>query len=251
MVKNTRGSARRRSDSDASFKGDSHDPSSPDRALSVSSSSDSEFEIVESKAKPKRKATSTTKRSVKKSKINLDDSETTSLPCQDIEDCRPHAASHHSVKTLKTAIPKLLEWFESIREKRQMPWRKPYDPSLTLRQKGQRAYEIWVSEVMLQQTQVTTVIPYWKRWMEKWPTILDLAKADLEEVNAAWRGLGYYRRAKNLLLGSQRIAGDAKYDGRLPEDPARLEKEVEGVGRYTAGAICSMAYGVKTPIVSQ
>jgi A/G-specific adenine glycosylase len=98
---------------------------------------------------------------------------------------------------------------------------------------------------------------------------------DTQEVNNMWRGLGYYRRAKNLLLGSQRIMNDPKryqgeriYDdhgqtsdtspsvlacrraGRLPDDPVKLEKDVEGVGRYTAGAICSMAYGVKTPIVS-
>jgi A/G-specific adenine glycosylase len=81
----------------------------------------------------------------------------------------------------------LLEWFESVREKRGMPWRKRYDATLTIEEKGQRAYEIWVSEVMLQQTQVNTVIAYWTRWIEKWPTIKDLAKADIEEVNSAWR----------------------------------------------------------------
>ena len=68
-----------------------------------------------------------------------------------------------------------------------MPWRKRYDSALTMEEKGQRAYEIWVSEVMLQQTQVNTVIAYWQRWIEKWPTIGDLARADIEEVNAAWR----------------------------------------------------------------
>ncbi|OXG55145.1 A/G-specific adenine glycosylase [Cryptococcus neoformans] len=102
---------------------------------------------------------------------------------------------------------------------------------------------------MLQQTQVTTVIAYWHRWMERWPTIGDLAKADVEEVNAAWRGLGYYRRARSLLAGAKTVMGNSKYNGRLPDDPAVLEKEIDGVGRYTAGAICSMAYGVRTPIV--
>lgn len=152
-----------------------------------------------------------------------------------------------------------------------MPWRKPFDPNFSPSERGQRAYEIWVSEVMLQQTQVATVIPYWRRWLEKWPTIADLARADVEEVNGMWKGLGYYRRARSLLAGAKRIMEDGeKYQGepprgqvrsealalsvlpkgRLPDDPVRLEKEVEGIGRYTAGAICSMAYGVKTPIVS-
>jgi len=101
--------------------------------------------------------------------------------------------------------------------------------------------------------------------MERWPTIADLAKADIEEVNAAWRGLGYYRRARSLLAGAKTVMGEPKYNGeclllndiwrvlipgRLPKDPAVLEKHVDGVGRYTAGAITSMAYGVRTPIVS-
>ncbi|RXK38525.1 A/G-specific adenine glycosylase [Tremella mesenterica] len=100
---------------------------------------------------------------------------------------------------------------------------------------------------MLQQTQVNTVKDYWTRWIEKWPSLKDLAQADIEEVNAAWRGLGYYRRARSLLAGAKSVV--AKFDGKLPEDPQVLEKEVEGVGRYTAGAITSMAYGVRTPIV--
>lgn len=115
---------------------------------------------------------------------------------------------------------------------------------------------------MLQQTQVATVIAYWQRWIEKWPTISDLAKADVEvrpyptsaltnqEVNAMWRGLGYYRRARSLLAGAKTVMGDKKYECRLPDDPIKMEKEIEGVGRYTAGAICSMAYGARAPIVS-
>ncbi|WWC61714.1 A/G-specific adenine glycosylase [Kwoniella dejecticola CBS 10117] len=174
---------------------------------------------------------------------------------EDIEDStgpfilRDHGMEYHSVAEIVERQEDLLSWFETCREKRGMPWRKRYDPRLSMEEKGQRAYEIWVSEVMLQQTQVATVIAYWRRWIEKWPTIADLAKADVEEVNAMWRGLGYYRRARSLLAGAKTVMSKAKYKGRLPDDPLILEKEIDGVGRYTAGAICSMAYGISTPIV--
>lgn len=102
---------------------------------------------------------------------------------------------------------------------------------------------------MLQQTQVATVIPFWTSWISRWPTIADLATADVEEVNSAWRGLGYYRRARSLLDGAKAVAGKKSFAGRLPSDPDVLEKEIPGVGRYTAGAITSMAYGVRAPIV--
>ncbi|KAJ9120701.1 hypothetical protein QFC22_002632 [Naganishia vaughanmartiniae] len=162
---------------------------------------------------------------------------------------RPHAKLYHDSKRIINLKDDLLQWFDLVREKRAMPWRKVYDDGLSMEAKGQRAYEIWVSEVMLQQTQVTTVIPYWKTWLLKWPTVADLAKADVEEVNSAWKGLGYYRRARSLLAGAQKVMSDAKYQGRLPDDPIVLEKEIDGIGRYTAGAICSMAYGIRTPIV--
>ncbi|WVQ77201.1 A/G-specific adenine glycosylase [Cryptococcus sp. DSM 104548] len=172
----------------------------------------------------------------------------------DIEDVvnaipRRHGMEYHDVHDVLGGQQDLLDWFEGVREKRGMPWRKRYDHGLSMEEKGQRAYEIWVSEVMLQQTQVATVIAYWEKWIAKWPTIADLAKADIEEVNAAWRGLGYYRRAKSLLTGAQTVMSHPKYQGRLPDDPTVLEKDIAGVGRYTAGAICSMAYGVRTPIV--
>ncbi|ODO08184.1 A/G-specific adenine glycosylase [Cryptococcus amylolentus CBS 6273] len=171
----------------------------------------------------------------------------------DIEDAgnvipRRHGMEYHDVHDIVGGQRDLLDWFEGVREKRGMPWRKRYNHDLSMEEKGQRAYEV-LSEVMLQQTQVTTVIAYWEKWVAKWPTIADLAKADIEEVNAAWRGLGYYRRAKSLLTGAQTVMSDPKYQGRLPDDPAVLEKDIAGVGRYTAGAICSMAYGVRTPIV--
>jgi A/G-specific adenine glycosylase len=117
-----------------------------------------------------------------KSKAEVDDIEDAGTTIQ-----RPHTTSYHIVEGIVELQQDLLDWFEVVREKRGMPWRKRYDPSLTMEEKGQRAYEIWVSEVMLQQTQVNTVIAYWQRWIEKWPTIGDLAKADIEEVNAAWR----------------------------------------------------------------
>ncbi|KAK8864250.1 A/G-specific adenine glycosylase [Kwoniella newhampshirensis] len=188
----------------------------------------------------------------------------------DMEDVvvrRSHGEEYHDIVSIVGLQELLLSWFEDVREKRGMPWRKRYDPTLSMEEKGQRAYEVSyrlvlkvrssivadvlqdLGEVMLQQTQVATVIAYWQKWIATWPTVADLAKADTEEVNAAWRGLGYYRRARSLLAGAKTVMGNPKYKGRLPDDPAVLEKEIDGVGRYTAGAICSMAYGVRTPIV--
>ncbi|WWC94008.1 A/G-specific adenine glycosylase [Kwoniella sp. B9012] len=192
-------------------------------------------------------STSTVKRAngkgtTKSEVVDIEDTAGPSVP-------RDHGTEYHAVDELVKFQKDLLDWFEGCRETRGMPWRKRYDPELSMEEKGQRAYEIWVSEVMLQQTQVATVIAYWKRWIEKWPTIADLAKADVEEVNAMWRGLGYYRRARSLLAGAKTVMSKSKYRGRLPDDPAVMEKEIDGVGRYTAGAICSMAYGVRTPIV--
>ncbi|KNE59139.1 A/G-specific adenine glycosylase [Allomyces macrogynus ATCC 38327] len=112
---------------------------------------------------------------------------------------------------------------------------------------GQRAYEVWVSEIMCQQTQVATVIPYYQRWMAKWPTIFDLAKTDLEEVNQVWAGLGYYSRAKRLHEAAKLVV--TKFGGDLPRTAEALEKEVPGVGRYTAGAIASLAYQQPAPLV--
>lgn len=83
---------------------------------------------------------------------------------------------------------------------------------------------------MLQQTQVATVIPYYTRWMEKFPTIQDLAVADIETVNSLWKGLGYYSRAARLLAGAQKVV--TKFGGHLPADTRTLEKEVSGIGRY-------------------
>lgn len=121
----------------------------------------------------------------------------------------------------------LLTWYRQ--NKRDLPWRQTRDP-----------YTIWVSEIMLHQTQVTTVLPYYQRFLARFPTVFDLAQAPLADVLKAWEGLGYYARARNLRQAAQRIV--AEHDGRIPDDAAALRK-LPGVGGYTAGAILSIAYG--------
>jgi A/G-specific adenine glycosylase len=118
---------------------------------------------------------------------------------------------------------------------RDLPWRRTRDP-----------YAIWVSEIMLQQTRVATVIPYWERWMTKFPTVRSLADAPLDDVLAAWAGLGYYSRARNLQKGAKAVVSD--HAGALPGRAADL-RSVPGIGPYTAGAIASIAFGERTPLV--
>ena len=127
----------------------------------------------------------------------------------------------------------LLKWFKGAA--RDLPWRRTRDP-----------YAIWVSEVMLQQTRVDTVLRYYDRFLEKFPTTHALAGASQDEVMAAWSGLGYYRRARLLQQGVREVV--ARYEGVVPRDaPAR--RELPGVGRYTAGAIGSIAFDAEEPIV--
>ncbi|MCS7055542.1 MAG: A/G-specific adenine glycosylase [Thermoflexales bacterium] len=131
-----------------------------------------------------------------------------------------------------TLASRLLHWFD--RNKRDLPWRRePRDP-----------YHVWLSEVMLQQTQVTTVIPYFERWLRRFPTLEALAAAPLDEVLKLWEGLGYYARARNLHATAQIIARD--HGGRLPETVEAL-MALPGIGRYTAGAIASLAFGARVP----
>src|SRR5690349_15808099 len=99
---------------------------------------------------------------------------------------------------------------------------------------------------MLQQTRVHTVIPYWQRWMARFPTVAALAAAPLDDVLAAWAGLGYYSRARNLYSGAHAVM--AKWAGTLPRRASEL-REVPGIGPYTAGAIASIAYDERTPLV--
>jgi len=128
---------------------------------------------------------------------------------------------------------KLKKWFYLSR--RPLPWRENPSP-----------YEVWISEVMLQQTQVSVVIPYFKRWMTLFPSISTLASAPIEEVIKVWEGLGYYSRARNLHAGAQYLT---KYHGgELPNSPEALKK-VKGLGPYTIGAILSFAFKGKVPAI--
>ncbi len=124
----------------------------------------------------------------------------------------------------------LLTWYD--KNKRDLPWRRTRDP-----------YAIWVSEAMLQQTQVVTVLPYYDRWMSRFPTIGSLANATEQEALSLWQGLGYYRRCRLLLEGARYVAAQG-----MPSSSESWEK-VPGVGRYTACAISSIALGEQVPVV--
>src|SRR5262245_26505242 len=130
-------------------------------------------------------------------------------------------------------VPILLAWF--VRAARDLPWRRTLDP-----------YAIWVSEIMLQQTQVKTVIPYWIRWMQELPDVLALARAPQERVLKLWEGLGYYTRARNLQSAARFITDE--WAGHFPQRYADVHS-LPGIGRYTAGAICSIAYNQPMPIL--
>ncbi|MFK7735526.1 MAG: A/G-specific adenine glycosylase [Pirellulaceae bacterium] len=128
---------------------------------------------------------------------------------------------------------KLVRWYE--RERRVLPWRGTRDP-----------YAIWLSEIMLQQTQVATVLGYYERFLTTFPTVIDLANADEQEVLKLWAGLGYYRRARQLHAAAKVIRDD--YGGHFPEDFESV-LALPGVGRYTAGAVCSFAFEQRQPIL--
>jgi A/G-specific adenine glycosylase len=145
----------------------------------------------------------------------------------------------------KPLVPLLLSWF--ARHARDLPWRRTRDP-----------YAIWVSEIMLQQTQVKSVIPYWEGWMRELPTIESLAKASPDKIHKLWEGLGYYTRVRNMQKAAQQILSNrssrresAQNSSTQSEFP-RLYEDVlalPGIGRYTAGAICSIAFNQPTPIL--
>ncbi len=128
---------------------------------------------------------------------------------------------------------RLIEWYRARR--RDLPWRKTRDP-----------YAVWISEVMLQQTRVDTVIPYYERFLQRWPTVQALADAPPEAIRAAWSGLGYYRRAALMLKAAHAIAKD--HGGKLPGDLPSLAA-LPGFGRYTAGAVASIAFKIEAPAV--
>ncbi|KAI0040452.1 DNA glycosylase [Auriscalpium vulgare] len=160
-----------------------------------------------------------------------------------------HPASQHTISASVAHIRRdaLLAWYAGVHAHRGMPWRKPYDPSFNADDRAQRAYEVWVSEIMLQQTQVATVIPYYNRWMTAFPTIKHLANSNIDTVNGLWKGLGYYSRAARLLSGAQKVVQDL--NGRLPDNAKEMESLIPGIGRYTAGAICSIAYNEQVPVL--
>jgi A/G-specific adenine glycosylase len=122
---------------------------------------------------------------------------------------------------------RVLQWYAQHR--RDLPWRHTRDP-----------YRIWVAEIMLQQTRVDTVAPYYHRFLQRFPTLADLAAASLDQVLKAWEGLGYYARARNLHRAARLVMNDL--EGHLPETTSALQ-HLPGVGRYTAGAIASIAFG--------
>jgi A/G-specific adenine glycosylase len=130
-------------------------------------------------------------------------------------------------------IKELRGWYRV--NARDLPWRRTSDP-----------YAIWISEIMLQQTRVETVIPYYQRWMAELPTLLALVSADQDQVLMLWEGLGYYKRALNLHKAARQIAD--QFAGELPQDIKSLES-LPGIGRYTAGAISSIAFDQPAPIL--
>ena len=152
-------------------------------------------------------------------------------------------------------VPALLDWFAA--NARDLPWRRTHDP-----------YAVWVSEIMLQQTQVKTVIPFWNRWLRELPTIEAAANAPSPKIHKLWEGLGYYTRVRNLQKAAQQIVAqqtsrrrrgdETQTKGKL-ETPRVVSYKfpenfndvlaLPGIGRYTAGAICSIAFNQPTPIL--
>ena len=140
---------------------------------------------------------------------------------------QPSAAWHRELRT------RLVRWYRKHR--RDLPWRNTRDP-----------YAIWVSEIMLQQTQVATVVPYYLAFLQAFPTVDRLASADEHEVLRRWEGLGYYRRARQLHAAAQVLV--EQHGGTFPQDLAAV-RTLPGIGRYTAGAIVSIAFDLPAPIL--
>jgi A/G-specific adenine glycosylase len=149
------------------------------------------------------------------------------LPGPPAEPGRPSATLRRRVRQ------RLLGWFETAR--RDLPWRRDRD-----------AYRIWVSEVMLQQTTVAAVVPYFERFLRAFPTLPALAAAPEQDVLRLWEGLGYYRRARDLHRAARQLA--ASTGGILPDDPDAL-RELPGMGRYTLGAVLSQAFDRRLPVL--
>ena len=142
---------------------------------------------------------------------------------------------HSEPSALLQDFAKILIRWQKVHGRHDLPWQNTSDP-----------YRIWLSEIMLQQTQVETVIPYFNRFLARFPSVQDLARAPEEQVMAHWSGLGYYARARNMHKSAQIVV--AKWGGQFPADAAGLET-LPGVGRSTAAAIASFAYGHRTAIL--
>ncbi|CAN6353186.1 unnamed protein product [Urochloa humidicola] len=156
----------------------------------------------------------------------------------DIEDLAPSvpAAAAPAAAAPAALRVQLLRWYDAHR--RDLPWRRASGGD------EERAYTVWVSEVMLQQTRVPVVVGYYERWMARWPSVRSLAAATQEEVNEMWAGLGYYRRARFLLEGAKQIVEK----GEFPRTASAL-RDIRGIGDYTAGAIASIAFNEAVPVV--
>jgi len=150
-----------------------------------------------------------------------------------VQEERSDLASLPDATWIKRFRRQLLAWFRS--NARDLPWRRTRDP-----------YAIWISEIMLQQTQVATVIAYFQRFLDAFPTVRDLAAADEQQVLRLWEGLGYYRRARQLHQAARVIVRE--HGGRFPRDIEAI-RELPGIGRYTAGAIASIAWDAREPIL--
>ncbi len=143
------------------------------------------------------------------------------------------AAELQPVVWRRAVTQRLLAWYRGHR--RDLPWRRTSDP-----------YAIWISEVMLQQTQVATVVPYFERFLAAFPTIAALAAGEEREVLRLWEGLGYYRRARQMHQAARMLVDE--YQGAFPRDLASV-RNLPGIGRYTAGAIVSIAFDLPAPIL--
>jgi A/G-specific adenine glycosylase len=146
---------------------------------------------------------------------------------------RRHATHNTQHATTKELVRALLAWFSA--NARDLPWRRTGDP-----------YAIWISEIMLQQTQVVTVIPYWQRWMRELPTVRAAAKARPAKLRKLWEGLGYYTRVQNLQRAVRQIV--EQHGGKFPKDFEGIFA-LPGIGRYTAGAIASIAFNEPKPLL--
>ncbi len=148
-------------------------------------------------------------------------------------DLPPHDAAWNDSRWRSRVRSRLLDWF--VDNARDLPWRRTSDP-----------YRIWISEIMLQQTQVATVIPYYQRFTELFPTVADMAAADEQDLLKLWEGLGYYRRARSMHQAARAVV--QRHNGKFPTDFDSV-LALPGIGRYTAGAILSISRGKRLPIL--